>query len=156
MPLLLAGLMLIPFAPPAAASITSAQIDSAESRVVTLINAERTVRGLRPLYPYSKLMMIAAMRSGYMARTGWFSHTEKSGRTVFGYLRTYGIRWVAAGEVIAWNTYYSLYDSARTVVRQWMGSSVHRAILLGNYRLIGIGLGVAGSKRYWTGVFVRQ
>jgi hypothetical protein len=68
-----------------------------------------------------------------------------------------GIKWFGAGEIIAWNTWGSLADSATSASKQWHDSSAHYAMLTSaNYNYFGIGLAVDdGGKKLWTVVFMK-
>lgn len=98
-----------------------------ESKVVELVNIERSKRGLRPLRQMTCLNNVAERWSATMARTGNFDHQnlsalERCGR---GYL----------GENIAGGSL-----SPERAVEMWMASPGHRAnILHRRYTHIGVG-----------------
>ena len=74
----------------------------------------------------TRIAAIARDRSEYQAATGDADHTQGS-KKVFDFIEAAGIKWYAAGEIIAQNRYYpSLLDSAKTAVSGWLGSSSHR------------------------------
>jgi uncharacterized protein YkwD len=92
-----------------------------------------------------------------MMSRDYFAHTSPTGSTLThrvmssGFI-TYGQWW--AGETLAWGS--GSYGTPRAVVRAWMHSPEHRAILLSpRYHLVGIGrvygnfLGHAGAS-VWT------
>jgi len=75
-----------------------------------------------------------------MVRQGFFSHTAPGGRTLSDRLRAarYGHA-AAVGEALAWGQ--GDRAAPRAIVRAWMHSAPHRAVLLGrNYRHVGIGV----------------
>jgi hypothetical protein len=57
-------------------------------------------------------------------------------------------------EILVWNAYPEEYTEA-TAVRQWLDSPGHRAILLGNYNAIGVGVVDDGVKHFYAAVFAR-
>lgn len=93
-------------------------------RVIELVNAHRAAAGLAPLTTDNTLCIGCDNHSAYMARYG-FGHA-------------YGI---GGRECIAMGA-----ASPDAVVRMWLNSSGHRAILLGPGRIIGVGC--FGS--FWT------
>ena len=76
-----------------------------------------------------------------MVRHGFFSHTSPGGATLLDRVRAvgYGGRRVAAGEALAWAQ--GRLATPRAIVRAWMASPPHRAVLLGRgYRDVGVGV----------------
>ena len=141
--------------PVAAADLTLA---GAEKEMVRLLNVERTKKGLVALQVDSRLTTIARARSVDMATKHYFSHTQPDGRNVFDLLNAAKVVWYGAGEIIAWNNWPTLADSAVQAKNGWMGSTGHRNIVLStSYNYVGIGLAVeAGTgKKLWTGVFIK-
>jgi uncharacterized protein YkwD len=143
--------------PAPAAATTDLTVAEAEQEMVGLLNADRKNRGLLPLRTDSRLMSIARSRSKDMASKGYFSHTSPSGVDVFDLLSNASVRWYAAGEIIAWNSWPTLALSAQVANSAWMNSTGHRNIILSTtYNYFGIGLAVASSgRKYWTGVFIK-
>jgi uncharacterized protein YkwD len=80
-----------------------------------------------------------------MATVPFFSHASPNGRTpgqraiAAGYTTRGFHRWTL-GEAIAWGS--GAYASPTQIVRDWMKSPPHRAILLGHFRDAGIGIAV--------------
>jgi uncharacterized protein YkwD len=141
--------------PAVAADLT---VSGAEVEMVRLLNAERAKAGLIAYRVDPRLSAIARARSTDMATKGYFSHTQPDGRNVFDLLAPANVTWYAAGEIIAWNNWGTLADSAVAAKNGWMGSSGHRAIVMsGTYNYFGIGLAVdaATGKKLWTGVFIK-
>ena len=161
-PFLLAGLLLVPQAAPAAASglatLSASDLSQAAKDLVTITNQKRTARGLIALRLDSDLMAIAKTRADVMAKNDVLSHTEPNGTSVFSRLSADGVHWYAAAEIIAYNTYSTLSTTVKAAIDSWMGSSGHRAIMLStNYNYVGFGVAVSASgKRYFAGVFVKQ
>ena len=159
-PLALIAMLLAGLVPAATASdldTSSAAMRAAEYDALRLTNARRTARGLVKLRLDARLTELARDRARYMAQTGRFSHTQANGTDVFDMIQSSGIRWYAAGEIIAWNTAEPLDDSAAFSVEGWMGSPSHRAIVLSDdYNYVGFGLAIAADgTRYWAGVYLR-
>ena len=121
------------------------------------INAVRAAHGLRPIAASKGLRAAARHHSQDMLARGYFAHTSPTGSTLVhrvmssGFV-TYGQWW--AGETLAWGS--GGYGQPSTVVKAWLRSPEHRAILLSSrYHLAGIGcangtfLGHTGST-VWT------
>jgi uncharacterized protein YkwD len=161
-PFLLAGLLLVPQAAPAAATtqvtLTASDLTQAGRNLVTITNQKRTARGLIALRLDPELMAIAKTRADVMAANDVLSHTEPNGTQVYDRLTADGIGWYAAAEIITWNTYPTMTGSVNAAISAWMASSGHRAIMLStNYNYVGFGAAVSASgKRYYAGVFVKQ
>src|SRR6476620_1640033 len=105
------------------------------------INKARTSHGLRPITPSQRLRVAALRHSHDMLWRGYFGHTSPTGSTLAyrvmssGFV-TYGQWW--AGETLAWGS--GSYGDPATVVKEWMHSPEHRAILLSpRYHFVGIG-----------------
>jgi uncharacterized protein YkwD len=99
-----------------------------ERRLLHWTNVQRQRHGRRPVRANPCADRYAEGWTRHLARTGRFEHRDQ--RVV---LR--GCDGTAAGEVIARG-----HVTPRRMVRMWMSSSGHRAILLSRrYRLIGIG-----------------
>ena len=143
---------------PGSAAAAELTIPAAEQEVVRLLNAERANAGLVALRVDARLSAIARARSADMVAKGYFSHTQPDGRKVFDFLTARKIKWFAAGEIIAWNNWPTLADSASHARDGWMGSPSHRSIVVsGLYNYFGIGLAIdeATGNRLWTGVFIK-
>ena len=128
---------------------------SAERELVSLTNQARAAAGLRALKVDAALTSIARWRSKDMIVKDYFSHSiPPSGKMVFSVLDSKGYCYKIAGENIGWNNYPD--DVAtRTIQRQFMDSSGHRANILGKaWDVVGIGAykGPSG-KKMWTVLF---
>jgi uncharacterized protein YkwD len=144
--------------PPATARAAGLTIGEAEQEMVRLLNAERAKAGLVRVRVDQRLMSIARRRSTDMATKHYFSHVQPDGRSVFDLISEAGIKWYAAGEIIAWNNWRSLADSAIAARDGWMGSAGHRGIVLStSYNYVGIGLAIDATNghKLWTGVFMK-
>jgi uncharacterized protein YkwD len=139
---------------------TRATIDDARSATLCLINEARAKRGLGRLGTTAALARAASAHSRDMAIHDFFSHDSPGGSTprariaAAGYLE--GASSWAIGETIAWGS--GGLASPSSIVRSWLRSPGHRAILLdGRYDDVGIGIAlgapVGGSGATFTGDF---
>jgi uncharacterized protein YkwD len=140
---------------------TQASLDRSIEATVCLINQARAQHGLGTLRSIGALERAAAAHSRDMVRRDFFSHDSPTGTTPqqridrTGYLA--GARSWAVGETIAWGT--GGYATPSSIVRGWLRSPGHRAILLdGRYRDLGIGIALGapnagGGGATFTGDF---
>jgi hypothetical protein len=122
-------------------------LNSDESRLVSLLNAERANAGRRTLSVASDLVEVARRHSQEMASRGAIYHGDDTPSRVSG--------WRRIGEVVGRG------PSASDVHRGFMGSSYHRAQLLdAGYTQVGAGVAWGGSgssrKLYVTEIFVER
>jgi uncharacterized protein YkwD len=122
---------------PGAAHAKNAGLDRVERKVVRLVNRIRTHHGLRKLRASRTLAHAASDHTGDMLRADYLSHDSQDGTPMATRVRRYtGARWV--GENIAVTP--RRRGVARRVVRMWMASPSHRAVLLSpKSRRIGVG-----------------
>src|SRR5688500_4585313 len=141
--ILLVAILLAPIYP--SPQTSSVGVLAVEPDAVAAINAERSRRGLLPYAADARLGKLASDWATSMARRGRMEHGDFGRR-----LRSvYPNR--AGSENIAWGQ-----SSASHAVSDWMASPVHRANILGNYRLVGVGSSIGrDGRRYWTANFVR-
>ena len=132
--------LLLATVPAASPAIT---LNSYEQQLVKIINQKRVKHGLPKLRIQAKLVTAAQSHSADMGRHKYFQHNSSSGETWnarilrYGYTNS-GYRMWKAGE----NIYYGggLYSSPILVVRAWMRSKMHRAVILTKtFRDIGAG-----------------
>jgi len=123
---------------PGAAHAKNAGLDGTERKVVKLVNRIRAHHGLRKLRASRTLAHAASDHTGDMLRADYLSHNSSDGTPMATRVRRYtGARWV--GENIAVTT-SRRRGLARRVVRMWMASPPHRAVLLSpKSRRIGVG-----------------
>jgi uncharacterized protein YkwD len=124
---------------------THATLARARHATICLINRARSQHGLGSLRNAALLDRAAAAHSRDMVRRDFFSHNSPGGSTPSqridhtGYLN--GARSWAIGETIAWGT--GRLASPASIVRGWLHSPEHRAILLdGRFRDLGIGVAI--------------
>ncbi len=129
-----------------------------EDQVVSLINTERQKAGLAPYVNNSKLFQASSNHNNTMsscAKTygvnSCFVHqvTLLKEPNFFDRIKATGYSPQSASENIAWG-----YTTPQSVVVGWMGSSGHKANILGNYKDIGCDYldSANGSYKgmYWT------
>ncbi|MEY8039313.1 CAP domain-containing protein [Saccharopolyspora cebuensis] len=116
-----------------------------EDKVVSLVNVERTRRGLGRLDVDERLRRAARRHSVDMARRNFFQHQGLRGPDPFERMLAEGFA-EPGGENIAVGQ-----ESPASVVRAWMQSIPHRAnILNGEFQKIGVGLHVDRGLPWWT------
>ena len=127
----------------AAPALATTQLNKYEKQVVTLINKERTKRGLAQLRVNAKLTESARGHSAEMGELKYFAHTSPGGenwssRVVrYGYKRQ-GYDYWKAGENIYCGA--MLYSSPVACVDAWMSSRSHRNVILTKvFRDLGVG-----------------
>jgi uncharacterized protein YkwD len=124
------------------ASAGSLRLTSAEVSVVKLLNQTRTQHGLRALHVRTSLCRAARAHSREMIRKGFFSHLSLNGESPAARVRRCGYAlkgasW-CAGEVIGYGT--GPAGTPRAIVKAWLRSKAHRAILLNPlWRDVGVG-----------------
>jgi uncharacterized protein YkwD len=134
---LLAGIAicLVPAAGQAAS--TSAKHSSSEQQVLSLLNEIRSQHGLVKFTANSQLRNAARFHSADMLAKGYFEHdglNEAWDTRVARYLKA-----PLVGENIAWGS--GSFGSPEGIVKQWMNSPPHRAIILTpSLKRIGLGL----------------
>jgi uncharacterized protein YkwD len=132
---------------PGSAEAKNAGLDRAERKVVRLVNRIRARHGLRRLKSSPTLATAASVHTGDMLRSDFLGHASSDGTPMGHRVRRYtAADWV--GESIA--AVSRRGSTARRVVRMWMASPPHRAVLLSpSGRRIGVGkrAGRLGSAR---------
>jgi uncharacterized protein YkwD len=129
--------------------------DALEREVTEEVQAVRRQYGLPSLRYVSSLAAGADARSRDMARRGYFAHTDSSGAPFWIVVRRFypveGWRSWKVGENLLWTV--PRLD-ARTIVRRWLASPTHRAVLLkAIWRDVGVG---AVRVQTAPGVYARQ
>ena len=120
----------------AAPATAGAQLGHSERTMIRLINQIRGQHGLGPVRVSSGLTRAAESHSRDMLARGFFDHTSSDGTSFDRRIRRY-VNARMTGEVLA--SIGQRRGGASTVVRMWMESPPHRAILLtSGFRRIGI------------------
>jgi uncharacterized protein YkwD len=134
----------LPLSVPAAQPCAGAQRRSgARARrfaIGCLVNRARTSHGL-PGFAWNRPLARAAHRHARdMSRRGYFAHQRSGGPSLGRRARAAGFRGRNVGEAIAYGC--GLLGTPASIVRAWLASPGHRAILLS--RRSRVGIGVAG------------
>ncbi len=134
-------LLVLSFAAAApAAQPARPRLDRGERAVIRSINRARASHGLRRMRPARRLARAADGHTRTMLRANFFAHGSFAQR-----VRRY-VRRGSIGETLAMTS----RCSARKVVRMWLNSPSHRAVLLSTrFRRVGIGrrVGRMGARR---------
>jgi uncharacterized YkwD family protein len=126
---------------------TGSTVSNYASQVLTLVNAERSKAGLKPLTMNATLTKSAQAKSQDMHDKHYFDHTSPTYGSPFDQMTKFGYKYSYAGENIAMGQ-----KTPKEVMDAWMNSAGHRAnILNSNYTEIGIGYVADGN--YWTQQF---
>jgi uncharacterized protein YkwD len=105
-----------------------------ERALLRRINAVRAAHNLRPVHMRKALNAIAVSHTLYIARIGQLDHNSADGTSATTRIR-HAMRVREAGETLACGS------SVTQLVRLWMNSPPHRAILLDpQMRYIGVGI----------------
>ncbi len=143
----------------AVATPSAARAGSAanEQALFQLLNAARARHGLAKLTLQPTLAQAARAHSTEMLRRGYFAHSSASGASYStrilrsGYRRSGFSSW-AVSEVIGWGK--GMRGTPAVVLRGWLGSPLHRSIILGaRWRDVGVGC-VRGTYHGRTGVLM--
>ncbi len=128
-----------------------APLQSFEDEVIRLINLERTNRGIPALSKNWQLARVARYKSQDMIDKNYFSHTSPTYGSPFTMMQSFGLKFSAAAENIAYGQ-----KTPQEVVNAWMNSSGHRAnILSTSYTQTGVGAAKkANGTLYWTQMFM--
>ena len=130
----------------------ASSLKSLEDEVIRLVNVERANRGLPALTAHWELSRVARYKSQDMIDKKYFSHESPTYGSPFNMIESFGIRYTAAAENIAYGQ-----KTPADVMRTWMNSPGHRSnILAANVTHIGVGAAKAGNGTlYWTQMFIR-
>ncbi|MCM1133585.1 MAG: CAP domain-containing protein [Ruminococcus flavefaciens] len=121
--------------------------------LAVLVNAERTARGLKPLYCVPYLNQVAMLRASE-ASTYW-SHTRPNGEYFTSAIDTKKINFAAAGENLA-----ATSETASGALEQWRNSANNwEKIVNKGYTHMGMGVvynpsGVNNAGWYWCQIFL--
>src|SRR5215216_2859331 len=123
---------------PAAAFAGPARLDKRERAIVRGVNAQRGHYGLARVKASRPLARAADYHSWEMLDADYFAHESRDGGPFDQRVRRYANK-RAPGETLAMLGGGCGRGSARRIVRMWMNSPGHRAILLSSaYRRIGV------------------
>ena len=130
----------------------ASSLQSFETEVIRLVNLERTKRGIPALTTNWQLSRVARYKSQDMIDKNYFSHTSPTYGSPFTMMQSFGLRFSAAAENIAYGQ-----RSAQEVVTAWMNSPGHRAnILSASCTQTGVGAAKkSNGTLYWTQMFMK-
>ena len=136
---------------PAGAEAKGAALDRTERKVVRLVNRIRARHGLRRLRASRRLSRAANRHTRDMLRIDVLTHASSNGTPMGRRVRRYThARWVGENVAAVWGR----RGGARQVVRMWMASPGHRAVLLsGAARRVGVGRAVGNLAGARSAVF---
>lgn len=138
-----------PIAHPGVAAASTA--DTMEATIVSLVNAERTKRGLVPLRIHSQLVDLAGDRAAYMASINTLQHISCLTCT----FAARGIQAYGESEVIAWTSYPWGSEAAKSIFTSWKNSPTHWALLMSstsNYIGVGVAYRSSNGRTYSSAV----
>ena len=139
---LVAGMITISAGAASAANATD------EARFVSLINHERTSRGLHALVVKSDLVAVARRKSDQMAAKGTIWHDSSTWDSVSG--------WQAYGENVGMGP-NDVSDPVGNLHTAFMNSPEHRQnILYKTFNQVGIGVTIKDNTMYVTEIFVQR
>jgi uncharacterized YkwD family protein/spore coat assembly protein SafA len=123
-----------------------------ENEVIKLVNVQRSKVGLPALKANWQVCRVARYKSQDMINKNYFSHTSPTYGSPFKMMETFGVRFSAAGENIAYGQ-----KTPAAVMVSWMNSPGHRSNILNpTYTEIGVGLAKSSNGTcYWTQMFLK-
>ena len=123
---------------PIATADAAPRLDARERAIVRAINRQRTKHGLVSVRSSRRLARAADYHSWEMLDADYFAHESRDGSPFDQRIRRYADH-RSVGETLAMLGGCGKH-SARRVVRMWMHSAGHRAILLSStFRRVGLG-----------------
>jgi uncharacterized protein YkwD len=159
-PVVLPGVSLASPTVPSPAALASGRCRGAGARrastavmrraMLCLVNHARASAGRSPFRSERHLGRAASRHAADMGRRGYFAHVSPTGKSPLSRARSAGWRG-GVGEVIAWGC--GTLASPRAILRAWLNSPPHRAIILGAGHAAGVGvkrLGGCGGRAYWV------
>ena len=147
------GIAVGPMAHPGPVSAGTAE--TMESTILSLVNAERTKRGLVPLRIHSGLVDLAGDRAAYMASIGSLQHISCLSCT----MAARGIQAYGSSEVIAWTSYPWGSQAANSIFTAWKNSPSHWSLLMSsksNYIGIGVAYRSSNARTYASAVMTES
>lgn len=135
--------------------ITIPNIDSLkaqENEVIRLVNVERSKVGLPALKANWELSRTARFKADDMLDGKYFSHYSPTYGSPFDMMKSFGLKFSAAGENIAMGQ-----RTPQEVMNAWMNSTGHRNnILSPSFTEIGVGASKdANGGCYWSQMFMK-
>ena len=137
-------------APTTAPATTAPTANATFDRVVALVNQERAKVGCMAVTRNAALDTAAQKHSVYQDETQTMRHDGRGGTDAGQRITAEGYRWSTWGENVAYG-----FPDADSVMNAWMNSQHHRENIL-NCKFKEIGMGLQGSKDYWTQDFATK
>ncbi len=127
-------------------------VKALEQQVIDLVNQQRANYGLPLLKGNWELSRVARYKSQDMIDKEYFDHQSPTYGSPFNMMESFGIRFTAAGENIAYGQ-----RTPQEVMNDWMNSIGHRNNILSRvYSQIGVGVAKAANGTfYWTQMFIK-
>jgi uncharacterized YkwD family protein/spore coat assembly protein SafA len=127
-------------------------VKTLEQQVIDLVNKQRAANGLSMLTANWELCRVARYKSQDMINKNYFAHQSPTYGSPFDMMESFGIRFSAGGENIAYGQ-----RTPQEVMNSWMNSPGHRSnILSPTYNQIGVGVAKTSSGTYyWTQMFIK-
>lgn len=124
-----------------------------ESRLLTLINEERTQLGLKKLLRDNTLSNAANLKSMDMKKNGYVAHKSPTYGNANSMLKELNISFQMVKESIG-----AGHDSAEEIFSTWLNSPINRATVLNEGAThIGIGYANGGTHgHYWTVLIIKK
>ncbi|POM77471.1 SCP-like extracellular protein [Phytophthora palmivora] len=127
---------------------TYTQTDGYQTKMLELVNEQRTANGLSSLCMNSKLLASALRHSKDMAANDFMAHNGSDGSTMEERITEAGFIWTAVGENVA-----AGQETVSDVMTAWMNSPEHKANILGDYKMFGTAYAYNADttyQHYWT------
>ena len=140
------GMLISMVAAPAANA--SARMGRVERAIVRTLDRHRASYGVRPVHPSRRLARAADAHSRDMLARNYFAHSSSSGASFSTRIHHY-VHSSRIGENLAYVSSCHGRRAAHLVVRMWMHSPAHRAIMLSrSFHRVGVALrrGRLGSR----------
>ncbi|MDR0839024.1 MAG: SafA/ExsA family spore coat assembly protein [Oscillospiraceae bacterium] len=127
-------------------------VKALEQKVADIVNKRRAEAGLAPLKMNWELSRVARYKSQDMIDKRYFAHQSPTYGSPFNMMESFGMRFSAAGENIAYGQ-----RTPEEVMQGWMNSPGHRANIMSNiYTQLGVGAAKASNGTlYWTQMFMK-
>lgn len=125
-------------------------MSSDESRILQLVNEERSKAGVKVLISSGDCTKLARMKSQDMADNNYFSHQSPTYGSPFDMLKANKVNYMYAGENIAIN------QTAEAAFKSWMNSEGHKKNILNpNFTELGVGISPKANGSYiFTQLFI--
>lgn len=144
--------MVAPQVSKVAASNQAISSDSYEYQVLGLVNEVRAQKGLSALIYNAALSDVAKVKAEDMGNQGYFAHNSPTYGTPFAMMKSFGVKYSAAGENLAKG-----YKTPEKAMEALMNSPCHKEVILEpSFTQIGIAYTVGKDGiAYWVQMFIR-